>query len=229
MIMATRIIISLGGSILIPKTGFDPVFLKAFRAFILAEIKKGRTFLFIVGGGATCRMYQQALRTCTSIMDDDLDWMGIAATKINAEFVRLLFKDSAYKEVVANPTKKIRTTKPIIVASGYMPGNSSDFGAVTFAKTVGATDVINLSNIAYAYDKDPAIYNDARKIKKISWKDFRKIVGNTWEPGLNLPFDPVASREAEKLGLRVSILCGTDLTEVKKAISGRTFRGTRIF
>ncbi len=226
--MAKRIIISLGGSIIIPKIGFNPVFLKQFRKLILAEVKKGKKFILIVGGGTTARHYQDALRATIKPSNTDLDWMGIAATRINAEFVRILLQDIAYKEVVSDPTKKVATQKPVIVACGLKPGSSTDLRAVQFANTYGATDVMNLSNIEYAYDKDPAKYKSAQKIEKIGWSNFRKIVGNTWKPGANAPFDPIASREAQKLGLRVSILKGTDLKEVRKAIAGKAFRGTVI-
>lgn len=224
-----RTIISLGGSIIIPKTGFDPAFLKSFRKLILGQVKKGKKFILIVGGGTTARQYQEALRKTVKPGDTELDWMGIAATKINAEFVRVLLHDVAYKEVLSDPTKKVNTTKPVIVASGWKPGNSTDFGSVHFAKTYGATDVMNLSNIEYVYDKDPAKYKSAKKIEQICWTDFRKIVGDTWSPGSNVPFDPIASKLAATLGLRVSMLKGTNLKEVQKAIEGKTFKGTVIY
>lgn len=226
--MAKRIIISLGGSIIIPKTGFDPDFLKSFRKTLLSEIKKGHTFVLIVGGGATARQYQEALVQTQQVTDEDLDWMGIATTKLNAEFVRLLFKDVAYKDVVSNPTEKVRTSKPLIIASGWKPGNSTDLVAVQFAKTYGATNVINLSNIEYVYDKDPAQFPDAQKIEQIVWSDFRTIVGSTWSPGANAPFDPIASKVAQKHGLTVRILRGTNLKEVRNAIAGKKFVGTTI-
>lgn len=226
--MAKRIIISLGGSIIIPKTGFDPVFLKSFRTTIVNEIKKGYTFVLIVGGGTTARQYQDALRQTQKTSSEDLDWMGIAATKLNAEFVRLMFQDIAYKEVVSDPTKKVSTNKPVIIASGLKPGCSTDFRAVQFAHTYNASHVLNLSNIEYVYDKDPGKYKDAKKIVNISWGEFRKIAGDTWEPGANAPFDPIASKVAEKHGLTVRILRGTNLKEVRNAIEGKKFAGTII-
>ncbi|PIR76377.1 MAG: UMP kinase [Candidatus Magasanikbacteria bacterium CG10_big_fil_rev_8_21_14_0_10_42_10] len=227
--MKKRIIISLGGSIIIPKTGFDPVFLKSLKSLFVSEVKKGNQFILIVGGGATSRMYQDALRVVGKPTNTDLDWMGVETTKVNAMFVKLLFGDIAYKEILSDPRKKVNTSAPVIIASGWKPGNSTDYCAVNFAKTYGASDVINLSNIEYVYDKDPAKHKDAQKIEQISWKDFRTIVGNVWDPGANLPFDPIASKMAQKLGLRVSILRGTDLKEVKNAIAGKTFRGTVIY
>lgn len=221
-------IISVGGSIVNPPSGFDREFLRAFRSLIRTEVKKGHKFVLVIGGGATCRVYQKALKdACGKITDFNLDEMGIAATKMNAEFIRLFFRDLAYKEVLVDPTQKVNTGKKVLVASGWKPGSSSDKSAVLFAKTYGAKEMLNLSNISHVYTKDPKKYKDAIKIDAIDWKAFRKdIVGNKWVPGKNVPFDPVASKLAEDLGLRVSILDGTNLTGVKKAIQGKTFNGT---
>jgi len=222
-------IVSVGGSIIIPKTGFDTEFLKKFRQMIIDEVKKGQKFILIIGGGSTARNYQDALKGTIKISETDLDWMGIEATIINANFVRLMFGELAYKDVITNPTKKIKTNKSIIVAAGYKPGCSTDYDAVLFAKTYGAIEVLNLSNIEYVYDKDPKEFSDAKKIENIDWKTFRKeIVGDIWQPGKSAPFDPVASKAAEKLKLKVSILQGTNVLEVKKALGGKKFRGTVI-
>ncbi len=222
-------ILSVGGSIIIPKTGFDTAFLKKFRAFILRRIRQGERLILVVGGGATCRAYQQAAAKVRELTTEDLDWIGIHSTIFNAHFVRLLFKEYAHDQVVTNPTKKVKTDKPIIVAAAWKPGHSTDYDAVLLAKTYGVKEVINLSNIEYVYDRDPNLYPDAQKIETIDWKTFRReIVGNVWEAGKNAPFDPIASRRAEKLRLKVSILRGTDLSEVGKALDGKKFKGTII-
>jgi uridylate kinase len=226
-------ILSVGGSIIIPKTGFDISFLKKFRNLILTEIKKGNKFILVIGGGATCRDYQQALTKVVKTSDTDLDWLGIYTTWFNAEFVRLMFGKDASSFVIKNPTdKKILKqvqNKKIIVAGGWKPGFSTDKDAVLLAQNFGAKEVINLSNIEYVFDKDPNKFKDAKKIEKINWADFRKnVVGYKWVPGKNVPFDPVASALAEKLKLKVSILKGTNLIEVKKALTGKKFKGTVI-
>jgi len=222
-------ILSVGGSIIIPKTGFDISFLKKFRSMILQRVAKGERFILVVGGGATCRQYQDAAKKIVKLSNKDLDKIGIYTTEMNAQFVRYLFKENAHSEVISNPTKKVKTNKPIIVASGWKPGCSTDFDAVLLAKTYGAKELLNLSNIEFVYDKDPSKYKGAKKIEEIDWKTFRKdIVGNKWVAGKNVPFDPIASREAEKLRLKVSVLRGSNLKEVKKALNGDKFEGTVI-
>lgn len=222
-------ILSVGGSIIIPKTGFDIDFLKKFRRMILNRVKKGERFILVIGGGATCRMYQDAAKQVRPLTHEDLDWIGIHTTIYNAQFVRYLFKDVAYKDVITNPTQKVRTTKPVIIGAGYEPGHSTDMDAVLMAQTYNATEILNLSNIEYVYDKDPNKYTDAKRIEQIDWETLRRdVVGYKWTPGFNAPFDPIASGLAQKMNLTVKILQGTNLKEVGKALDGKKFKGTLV-
>jgi uridylate kinase len=88
--------------------------------------------------------------------------------------------------------------------------------------------LVNLSNIDYVYDKDPRKYPDAKKIEKISWQEFRKLIPDTWSPGLSSPFDPVAAKEAETLNLEVVIINGTKLSELSNYLDNKPFVGTVI-
>lgn len=221
-------IISIGGSIIIPKTGFNIEFLKKFRNLIIDEVKKDQRFILVIGGGATCRQYQSALKEVIPMTPEQLDWLGIYSTHFNAEFVRMMFGELAHKEVVRDPTKKMVTSKSIIIAAGWKPGCSTDTDATLMARTTGAREIINLSNVDYVYDSDPAANPQAQKFEHISWKDYRQMIGNDWTPGFNAPFDPVASRLAERLKLRVLFAKGTDIDEVKKVLRGREFKGTII-
>jgi len=220
-------IISVGGSIVIPKTGFNIRFLKQFRELIIKEARRGGRFILIVGGGATCRQYQSTLKKAVKTNNETLDWMGIHATILNANFIRLLFGEYAYKEVVTNPTKKIKTNKPIIVGAGWKPGCSSDKDAILAAKTYGAKEVINLSDIDFVYDKDPSKNKNAKSIRKMEWSEFLKMF-NGWSPGKNAPFGPPAAKMAQKLGISVKILNGKRLVELRKAIKDQGFNGTII-
>jgi len=225
--MAKITIISLGGSIIVPDE-IDVNFLKGFRKIILDYIKKDNKVVIICGGGKICRRYIESAAKITKIKDIDNDWIGIMATRLNAELVRAIFSGDAYEKVVINPTKKIKTDKKIIVGAGWLPGCSTDKDTVLFAKNISADTVINFSDVDYVYDKDPNKYSDAKPLEKISWKDFRKIIGDEWKAGLNLPFDPVASKEAEKLKLKVVIMKGTDLDNFKSFLDNKKFKGTII-
>ena len=126
------------------------------------------------------------------------------------------------------PLKNVKTKKNIIIASGWKPGWSTDYVAVLLAKQFEAKEILNLSNISHIYDKDPKKFMDAKKLFEVSWKDYRKIIGDKWIPRLNSPFDPIASKEAEKSGVMVAVLKGTDLNNVENYLQGQAFKGTII-
>ncbi len=222
------IIISLGGSLVVPDE-VDVDFLKKFRKIILNQITKGKRFVLIIGGGKICRKYQKAASEIVGLTSKELDWLGISATRFNAYLVKTIFKNLTYREIIADPTKKIRMkNEKVIVAAGWKPGCSTDYDAVLLAKNLGVKTLINLTNIDYVYDKDPKKYPDAKIIKNISWQDFRKIVGNKWDPGLNMPFDPVASKAAQKQKMKVIIANGKNLKNLEKILSNKGFVGTVI-
>lgn len=216
-------IISLGGSIVAPEE-IDTDFLRKFKEFVMGI--EGRVAL-IVGGGKICRNYQQAGKEL-GLSDEDLDWVGIHTTRMNAELVRMLFGEDAYESVVVDPSVGAETDKKVIVGAGWKPGWSTDYCSVTLAETLGGKTVLNLSNIKQAYTKDPNKYPDAEPIDTISWGEFRKIVGDEWVPGLNMPFDPIAAKKAQELGLRVAVLEGRDLENISAFLSGKDFVGTLI-
>lgn len=219
------IIISLGGSLVVPNE-IDVEFLKVFKNSIQKHFNTKRFFVF-VGGGKVCRNYQKALLEFGAD-NNDRDLIGINISRINAEVVKQLFTKDSYPKVVTDPTKKINTNKSILVAAGWKPGWSTDYCSVMMAKNSGIKTIINLTNIDYVYDKDPKKYNNAKSFKEISWKDFRKIVGDKWSPGLSLPFDPRASKMAEILKIKVVIINGKKLDRLENFLNNKPFIGTTI-
>jgi len=276
-------VISLGGSIVAPDK-VDVDYLSRFISLIreLLEEDAERKFIFVVGGGAPARSYQEAfysilqksgqgggngdggagdggVRKGGAIEGDgasggvgasgisgngegvgasgggadektseNADWIGIMATRLNAELVRSLFRDYCLVPVVTNPTVIDSFPGRILVASGWMPGFSSDNDAVLLAGRFGSKLVINLSNIEMVYTADPKKDPSAKPLTQISWKEFRKMTGDKWVPGKNLPFDPVASANAEKAGIKVICALGSNLPNLKNIINGRAFTGTTI-
>lgn len=220
-------VISLGGSMVVPDLP-DPVFVKAFVGMIAERAKKGRRFIIVVGGGKTCRNYQNALAEVRPVSDTENDWMGIYTTHFNAEFMRLAFGKLAHKEVVAKYGKKITFKTPVLIGAGELPGHSTDFDAVLLAKMFKAKNVVNISNIDFVYTADPRKNPDARPLPKLSWNEYLALLPKKWTPGFSSPFDVKASAIAKKTKLTVSIVNGNSLTEIAKALDGNEFRGSVI-
>lgn len=225
------IILSLGGSLIVPPNGIDANFMSMFKKFIIRQTVLGKRFIIICGGGQTARDYQNAYKRTVSIASNDfLDWIGIHSTRLNAHFIISIFEDLADKNIVNNPNKKIVTKKPIVVAGGWKPGWSTDYVSIFFAKNAGAQRIINLTNTDGVYDTDPKGGNGkkAKMFKNISWNNYLAMIPKKWTPGLSSPFDPVASKKAQEMGLEVVIVDGNNLKNMELCLSSCNFKGTTI-
>ena len=229
-------VISLGGSLIIPNDEIDWKFLQKFRRLILNQLKanpstssgRGKKFFLVAGGGTTARKYSQAASKVVKIASDDLDWLGIHSSRLNAHLLRTIFREQAHPEIIKNPTIHMKTEEDVVVGGGWKPGWSTDYVATMIAQEYEIDHVITLTNIDYVYDKNPKENKDAQKITQTSWQKFRELVGDEWTPGLNTPFDPIATQKAQKLDLEVAIMNGTDLPNLRKYLNGEKFKGTVI-
>ena len=228
--MSDLAVISLGGSIIVPgevDTSFLSQFNTALRSY-LGENKSLKVIL-VCGGGAPARLYQQALKAIhPDVEAEELDWLGIRATHINGQLIKAMFADLCPDSLVINPTGHISFKGQVLVAAGWKPGFSTDTDAVLLAERFGGKLVVNLSNIAKVYTGDPKIDPDAKPLDAITWAEFRQMVGETWIPGKNTPFDPVASKRAERLRMQVICADGRNIPNLLDILSGRKYVGTLI-
>ena len=231
-------VIHLGGSLVVPhitdEGGMDILFLRKFRSFLAKELRGKNRFIIIIGGGKTARAYQKVASQVVNITDWDLDWLGIHATRLNAHFLRTIFEKEAYPVVIDHDPNEEEvavlkaSNKKLFFASGWRPGWSTDYIAIRLAQKFGAKEVIIAKDTPYVYTKDPRKDVNAKPIKTISWKAYKNIIPKKWSPGLSSPVDPVATRLAEKLGIKAKILQGKNLQNFEKAIEGKPFLGTLI-
>ena len=224
-------IISLGGSIIAPDK-VDYTFLKSFRTAIISYLERNSDarLVFVAGGGAPARIYQDALRRIKENAEQSMqDWLGIKATHINAMLIKAIFSEYTEDEVVTDPSaESIKFSGRILTAGGWKPGFSTDTDAVYLARRFGAGRIINLSNIKKVYTADPKLDKNATPIDSLSWKDFRAMVGDEWTPGKNAPFDPIASKLAEESDLTVICADGRDIENTISILEDREFTGTVI-
>jgi uridylate kinase len=221
------VVISVGGSLIVPDE-IDTDFLTQFKSFIHSHIEEGYRFAIVAGGGSLSRKYQKAANQLTPLTNEDLDWLGIHATRLNAHLLRSIFYKEAHPVLIKHPNKKFTVHEPLVIGAGWKPGRSTDYVTIRIAKALGAKKMINLSDIDYVYDSDPDNNPNAKKIEDISWKDFRKMMPKKWDPGLSTPFDPIAAKEAEKDGIEVTIINGHKLEECEKYLHAQPFVGTKI-
>jgi uridylate kinase len=224
------VVMSVGGSLIVPDT-IDTHFLTELKNLIERQITlRGRRFIIIAGGGKTARRYQDAAAHVTELDPEDLDWMGIHATRLNGHLLRTVFRDIAYPVMITNPDEisDVPRDAHLIIAAGYRPGASTDLRAVQIAVHCGSEKVMNLSNIDNVYTEDPRKNPDAQKLEDVTWENFIKLIPSEWNPGLSSPFDPVAARTAQHHDIEVVIINGEHMDEVENYLEGKPFAGTRI-
>jgi len=221
------IIMSLGGSIVCPKTP-DVNFLKKFKKFILSWIKKGKKFIIFVGGGKIAREYQKAGKSLGIKNRDFLDWLGIYATRLNAELLKDFFSPLSMKKIILYTNKKIELNKKINIGAGLRPGHSTDYDAIRMAKQFNVKKVINLSNVEYIYDKNPKKFKDAEPIFEINASDLLKK-HYQWKAGLNFPVDPMSLILMKKEGINFYNLDGRNFKNINNLLRGKKFKGTLIY
>ncbi|KKR71241.1 aspartate kinase [Candidatus Roizmanbacteria bacterium RIFCSPLOWO2_01_FULL_40_14] len=223
------IILSLGGSLIVPNGGIDTSFLKEFNDFIRRHIQISRRFFIITGGGGTCRNYQQAAQAVVDVPNEDLDWLGIHATRLNAHLIRTIFRDIARPQIIESYDEiQDIGNYSLIIGSGWKPGWSTDYDTVMMCKFYGAKTIVNMSNTDGVYTADPRKDPQAKRIDRMSWKEYRVMFGDKWVPGFSSPIDPIAAKLSDELGLTIITLAGKDLRNVEKAIEGKDFIGTTI-
>ncbi len=225
-------VLSVGGSIVVPEFP-DTDFLKNFTALVKKwlDADSSRKLILVVGGGGPARIYQNAYREIIGNENYDnsqADWIGITATRLNAQLLKASFGDLCQQDVVYDPTAVKEFPGRIMLAAGWKPGFSTDTDAVYLAEEFGAKTVVNLSNIEKVYTDDPRKNPDAKPLDSITWKDFRKMVGDEWVPGKNCPFDPIASAKAEKAGIKVICAGGKNIDNIEKILNDQDFIGTTI-
>lgn len=227
-----KVVISLGGSLIVPSEGIDTKFLTELNDFVRNELAANvaRQFFLVCGGGYTARHYIESGQQVVGhkLTRDDLDWLGIHASRLNAHLVRTIFRDIAHPYIIKHYEIIRKVTEPVVVAAAWKPGWSTDYDAVLLCEDYGMTTVINLSNVEQVFDKDPKKFEDAKPLDKISWEEFRKMVGDEWVPGMNAPFDPIASQKAEELGIKVVVMNGKNFENLDKFLKGEKFVGTTI-
>ncbi len=214
--MKKIVVMSVGGSLINPGQ-IQVDFLKRLKAFI---VKSSSRFIIVCGGGFSARSYISAAKEF-KVPNTDLDWIGISATLLNAELLRQIFNSPPVQQ---KPVKM--NFKKVLVCAGWLPGCSTDYDAVLWAEKYGVNEVFNLSNTDYVYTKDPKKFSDALPLKELSWRDYKRMFCSKWSAGLSTPFDPVASRLAEKCKLNVVCINGQKLGELDKYMKNKMFVGT---
>ena len=220
-----KVVISLGGSILVPT--LEDHMLKEYVP-VLKKIAKQHLLFVVVGGGGEARRYISVMRDL-GIDEGTSDEVGILITRLNATMLIAALGDNAYPKVAEShaEAKKFAESGKIIVMGGITPGQTTDAVAAVLAERVGAAVFINLTSVDGIYSADPKKDPDATRFDSITPKRLLEIVGSTaLGAGSNNVLDIVAARVVERSNIPLVVLDGRDPKNLSNAILRGKYRGT---
>ncbi len=239
----TMNIIKIGGSIINPDGKYDSGIINELISLIKNNEEK---YIFVIGGGKLCRKVQDA---STPYLKEALgqeisyakDALGIAVTKINANYVLNKFQKKLGKEVhpeiLEDPHAKINSKSRIFFIGGYVPGHSTDQDMIVLAKTYNSKKIIKISNFDIVKKIYPLEFQklsdeekkknlaQAQDLPQMTWKELKELVETKWIPGLNTPFDPRAVESGYKLRKKLTLNIGR-LEQLPQMLKREKFRGT---
>jgi uridylate kinase len=220
-----KVVISLGGSILIPTLENHTI-----REYVpvLKKIAKRHLLFVVVGGGGEARRYIGITREM-GIDEGTSDEIGILITRLNATILVAALGDNAYPKVAEThaEAKKFAESGKIVVMGGITPGQTTDAVAAVLAERVGASVFINATSVDGIYTADPKKDPDATRFNTITPTKLLEIVGSTaLGAGSNNVLDVVAARVVERSNIPLVVLDGREPKNLSNAILKGKFTGT---
>ncbi|MBP6021457.1 MAG: UMP kinase [Candidatus Methanomethylophilaceae archaeon] len=220
-----KVVISIGGSILIPDKN-DSTFIKEL-AHMISELKDEVQIVVVCGGGKVARYY-----TCTAselgASTYDQDMLGIGATRLNAELFALALGASTDIPLTAEEAAKRSRPGAVVVMGGTDPGHTTDAVAAMVAGKMGARRVVNATSVDAVYTDDPRKNPEAKKILNMTIKELGDLVYKEHGAGKSSVFDPLGVKIAAESHIDIMIVDGRNLGELKNAILGHTIGGTLV-
>jgi len=215
-----RVSISLGGSLLTRNMGA-----KNYLAYAeaLRELRsRGHKVVVVCGGGKPARDYI-GVACALDASRDVQDRIGILATHLNALLlIAALGRDADPRIHRRGGEVRRHLDDKILVGGGHMPGSSTDYRTVLFGRAIGADLIVNATDYGGVFDKDPSRFQDARKYDSLSYGLLEKIIRSRFKqvPGDYGLFDLKALKLAERHGMRIVFIDGSDPWEIVRAVEG---------
>jgi uridylate kinase len=222
----TRVVISVGGSVLVPS--LEAHRLKEWAESLIGLTKAGIQIFAVVGGGGEARRYIDACRDI-GLDEASSDEIGILVTRINAALLVGALKEYVYPIVATSylDAKAAGFSGKIVVMGGMTPGQTTDAVAAVLAEEVGASMMINLTAIDGIYSADPKKDKSAKKHDLMTPQELIDLImKEKMNAGSNMVIDLVAAKIAERSGIPLVIIDGRDPSLIGEALLNGKFEGT---
>lgn len=221
-----HVILSLGGSLINTERGIDEKFLNEIKGIVN---KSSFSFGIVTGGGKAARAYANAVREKGG-SEFDADQAAIRATKENARALIKALGDLCYGKVCNSfdEAKKQAGKFKVVVMGGTIPGITTDTDSALLAEAIGATRLINISNVEAIYEKDPRKNPEAKRFSELDYAALVRLACefDSRKAGENFVFDILACKLISRSKIETHFVSGKNLNDVKAAIDGKKHSGT---
>ena len=233
--MKGKCVIKIGGSLLF-KDGKNIDSKKIIDFCNIIKNKSNYDSIVVVcGGGILAREYINAVRTFSG-NEALCDTFGIELSRINSKLIIACLNENAFPQVpkTIEELSIAMLHEKILVMGGLQPGQSTTSVAAEVAEYINAENLVILTDVKGIYDKDPKKFEDAKLLKKLSYKEVQGIIletsGNKQAAaGEYRIFDAVSLQILKRSKIEVFIMSGIDLSQFEKFWNGdKNISGTRI-
>ncbi|MCU4753724.1 UMP kinase [Halobacteria archaeon AArc-curdl1] len=223
-----KVVVSIGGSVLVPEPGAARV--EAHAAIVEDLVSEGCRVGAVVGGGGVAREYIGAARELGA-NEIELDQLGIDVTRLNA---RLLIA-ALGEDVVTAPARDYETagdalrSGDICVMGGVAPAQTTDAVGAALAEYVDADLLVYATSVPGVYSADPNEDESATKYDELSAAELVDVIaGLEMNAGASAPVDLLAAKIIQRSGMRTIVLDGTDPERIARAVRHGDHEGTDV-
>ncbi|MDR0791081.1 MAG: UMP kinase [Methanomassiliicoccaceae archaeon] len=222
-----KVVVSIGGSVLIP--GKDDASYIRRLADMLIDVSKDVSLVVICGGGKISRYYVETGRQLGGPVDR-LDLMGIGATRLNAELLRIALGNLSYNGIphTVDGAVSAFSIGKIVVMGGTEPGHTTDAVAAMVAGKIKCRRIVNATAVDAVYSDDPKKDPNAERFSYLTIKELSNIVCAEHDAGKSYVFDPLGVKLAMRDRIDILVVDGRDIDELRNAILGNTIKGTTV-
>jgi uridylate kinase len=224
-----HVVLSVGGSSVIPDGKPDFVFLKG----LAQAIKRSKhSFGILTGGGPIARLYANAVREFGA-SEYEADSIAITSTRQNAQLVMAALSGAGidvHKRALTDfddALEPAKTSKAVVMG-GTIPGITTDTDSVLLAEAIGAKRLVNISNVDAIYDSDPRKNPSAKRFPKMSYDELIRLAidSDKRTAGTHFVFDMLACKLIARSKIETHFVAGRNINDMESAIEGKKHGGT---
>jgi uridylate kinase len=226
-VLLVKIAIKLGGFSFPADLEVEKI--KTYANLIARFQREGNRMVIVTGGGKNARKYIEAARRLGA-SETLCDHIGILVARLNAQLLITSLGDYAYPEVPESieELRRFFEVGKVVVMGGLQPGHSTNAVAAIAAETVGASLLINVTNVDGVYTSDPKKDRKAKKINEISTDQLLSLTSSEHvSAGSYELMDPVSVRIIERSHIPTWIISGEDPENISRVLKGEHV-GTKV-